>query len=70
MEASYKATRHMIEAGRKRIAHFAGPQSLVIGRDRLQGYLNALTEAGLPIDNRLIIEADDFEKAQIGRAHV
>jgi LacI family transcriptional regulator len=64
MEASYKATRHMIETGRKRIAHFAGPQSLVIGRDRLQGYLNALTEAGLPIDNRLIIEADDFEKAR------
>lgn len=64
LEASYKATRHMIENGRKRIAHFAGPQSLLIGRDRLQGYLNALTEAGLPIDNRLIIEADDFEKAR------
>ena len=64
MEASYKATRHLIETGRKRIAHFAGPQSLVIGRDRLQGYLNALTEAGLPIDNRLIIEADTYEKAR------
>jgi DNA-binding LacI/PurR family transcriptional regulator len=64
MEASYKATRHLIETGRKRIAHFAGPQSLLIGRDRLQGYLNALTEAGLPIDNRLIIEADTFEKAR------
>lgn len=64
MDASYKATRHLIETGRKRIAHFAGPQSLVIGRDRLQGYLNALTEAGLPIDNRLIIEADTFEKAR------
>lgn len=64
MEASYKATRHLIETGRKRIAHFAGPQTLVIGRDRLQGYLNALTEAGLPIDNRLIIEADNFEKAR------
>ena len=64
MEASYKATRHLIETGRKRIAHFAGPQSLVIGRERLQGYLNALTEAGLPIDNRLIIEADDYEKAR------
>jgi LacI family transcriptional regulator len=64
MEASYKATRHLIETGRKRIAHFAGPQSLIISRDRLQGYLNALTEAGLPVDNRLIIEADDFEKAR------
>jgi len=64
IDASYSATRHLIENGRKRIAHFAGPQGLVIGRDRLQGYLNALTEAGLPIDNRLIIEADTFEKAR------
>ena len=64
IDASYNATRHLIETGRKRIAHFAGPQGLVIGRDRLQGYVNALTEAGLPIDNRLIIEADTFEKAR------
>ncbi len=64
MEASYKATRHLIETGKKRIAHFAGPQRLIIGRDRLQGYLNALAEAGLPVDNRLIIEADTFEKAR------
>lgn len=64
MEAAYKATRHLIETGRKRIAHFAGPQNLVIGKDRLQGYINALIEAGLPIDNRLIIEADTFEKAR------
>ena len=64
MEASYNATRHLIEIGRKRIAHFAGPQSLIIGRDRLQGYMNALTEAGLPVDNRLIVEADTFEKAR------
>ena len=64
IDASYSATRHLIETGCKRIAHFAGPQGLVIGRDRLQGYLNALAEAGLPIDNRLIIEADTFEKAR------
>lgn len=64
LEAAYKATRHLIENGRKRIAHFAGPQSLVIGRERLQGYINALTEAGLLVDNRLIIEADTFEKAR------
>ena len=64
IDASYNATRHLIETGCKRIAHFAGPQGLVIGRDRLQGYLNALAEAGLPIDNRLIIEADTFEKAR------
>jgi DNA-binding LacI/PurR family transcriptional regulator len=64
LEAAYKATRHLIETGRKRIAHFAGPQNLNIGRDRLQGYLNALVEAGLPIDKRLITVADTFEKAR------
>lgn len=64
MEASYKATRHLIETGRKRIAHFAGPQSLLIGRERLQGYLNALNEFGIPVDNRLIIEADTYEIAR------
>lgn len=70
IDASYNATRHLIETGCKRIAHFAGPQGLVIGRDRLQGYLNALTEAGLPIDNRLIIEADTFEKARNAVGHM
>jgi len=64
IDASYNATRHLIENGCKRIAHFAGPQGLIIGRNRLQGYLNALAEAGLPIDKRLIIEADTFEKAR------
>ncbi len=64
MEAAYKATRHLIETGHKRISHFAGPQNLLIGRNRLQGYINALTEAGIPIDQRLIIEADNFEKGR------
>lgn len=64
LDASYKATRHLIETGCRRIAHFAGPQSLIIGRERLQGYMNALSEAGIPIDKRLIIEADTFEHAR------
>lgn len=63
-EAAYKATRHLIETGRTRIAHFAGPQNLAIGRNRLQGYIDALNEAGIPIDKRLIVEADNFEKAR------
>lgn len=63
-EAAYQATRHLIETGRKRIAHFAGPQRLAIGQERLLGYCNALTEAGLPVDERLIVEADNLEKAR------
>lgn len=63
-EAAYQATKHMIDQGRKRIAHFAGPQNLIIGQQRKEGYLKALREANLPTDQRLIVEADNFEKAQ------
>ncbi len=64
LEASRNATRHLISTGCRKIVHFAGPQNLVIGRDRLQGYLNALTEAGLSVDNRFVVEADTFEDAR------
>ncbi|MBN1819874.1 MAG: LacI family DNA-binding transcriptional regulator [Prolixibacteraceae bacterium] len=65
LEASYRATKHLVEGGRKRIAHFAGPQGLVIGKQRKEGYLKALREAGLPIEESLMQEADTFEKAHI-----
>ena len=64
-EAAYKATKHLIETGKIRIAHFAGPSNLLIGRDRKEGYLRALRESGLPVDPELVIEADTFEKALI-----
>jgi LacI family transcriptional regulator len=64
-DASYRATQHLIESGRQHIAHFAGPQKLLIGKQRKDGYLKALNEAGLEVDEELIIEADNFEKARI-----
>jgi LacI family transcriptional regulator len=65
LEAAYRATRHLIEGGRKKIAHFAGPQNLLIGQHRKEGYLKAMQEAGLEVRNEWIIEADNFEKARI-----
>ena len=64
-EAAYKATKHLIENGRTRIAHFSGPAHLMIGRNRKEGYLRALKEAGLVIDSSLIIQADNYEKAVV-----
>lgn len=64
MEAAYNATKHLIDEGRKRIAHFSGPQKLLIGRERLEGYKKALKNAGLPIDESLIIHAENFEMAR------
>ncbi|WP_340112030.1 LacI family DNA-binding transcriptional regulator [Maribellus mangrovi] len=64
-DAAYRVTRHLIDSGRKHIAHFAGPQKLLIGRQRKDGYIKALKESGLEIDESLIIEADSFEKARL-----
>ncbi|HKJ43093.1 MAG TPA: LacI family DNA-binding transcriptional regulator [Sunxiuqinia sp.] len=62
-KAAYKATKHLIDGGKKRIAHFAGPQNLVIGRERKDGYLQAMKDGGLTVDPEMIIVADSFEKA-------
>ena len=55
---------HLARQGRKRIAHFAAPQNLLISRERKQGYLDALALEGLPYDPSLYVEADTFEKAE------
>lgn len=64
-DASYRATRHLIETGRKRIVHFGGPFKLLIGQNRKDGYIKALKEEGIEVDQSLIFEADTFEKARL-----
>lgn len=51
----YQATQHLIKQGYKRIAHLAGPGTLEIAQDRLNGYRKAHEEAGLKIDEDLIV---------------
>lgn len=53
-QAGFDATWHLIELGHTRIAHIAGPETNVDAQERLAGYRRALTEAGLPVDERLI----------------
>lgn len=50
-----KATQHLIDQGAKRIAHIGGPLNLKIYKNRQDGYCKALKNAGLPIDNSIII---------------
>ncbi|SHF44723.1 transcriptional regulator, LacI family [Mariniphaga anaerophila] len=64
-DASYRATKHLIDIGKKRIAHFAGPKNLLIGQHRKQGYQKALEDAGLPVEEELVFDADSFEKARL-----
>ena len=53
--AAYKATQHLIEMGCQRIAHFAGAQHRNIYQGRQEGYLKALEEHNLPIDEDLMV---------------
>jgi LacI family transcriptional regulator len=57
-EGGYVSTRHLLEQGYRRIAHLAGPQHMSIYRNRRQGYFDALREAGLPEDERLVVYSE------------
>ncbi len=63
-EAAFKAASHLIERGRKNLVHLAGPQTLLIGKHRKEGFLHALQKANLPIDDMSVIVADNYEKAE------
>jgi LacI family transcriptional regulator len=44
---AYKATRYLIDAGHEKIAYIGGPDGLYSVTERRNGYLRAMTEAGL-----------------------
>jgi DNA-binding LacI/PurR family transcriptional regulator len=70
-QGAYVAVEHLIAGGRKRIAHLAGPPALLISRNRLNGYLDALRAHNLPADPELIIHYDlTKEKARIYVKHL
>jgi LacI family transcriptional regulator len=54
----FLATRHLIELGHTRIACISGPSSITPGSERIVGYRNALEQAGLAYDEKLILRGD------------
>lgn len=54
----YLSTKHLLEQGCRRVAHFAGLQHLNIYKNRRQGYLDALQEAGVLPDEDLLVYGD------------
>ncbi len=45
----------LVELGHRRIAFLAGPTSLYVSRQRLEGYRRGLADAGIPYDERLVV---------------
>lgn len=65
-ESSYLATKHLLERGCKKPAHLAMSSNISIGKKRRMGYEQALTDHGLPVDERLIIQCVNDEAQDIG----
>ncbi|MCQ2204731.1 MAG: LacI family transcriptional regulator [Bacteroidales bacterium] len=60
-EGARIATRHLVSVGCRRIVHLTSAPSLVISRQRRSGYLMALRESGIEVDESLIFQADSRE---------
>lgn len=57
-EGAKQAIDYMIEKGYRHIAHLTGRQSVNVFRDRHQGYLKGIEQAGLTYKESIIIEKD------------
>ena len=62
---AYEAVNHLIKIGCKNIIHLSGPPTLNIGKNRKDGYLRALRENNLPLNETNIIRCDSMEDATL-----
>ena len=60
---AYNAVNHLISQGCTRIAFYSAPQHLMIGKNRLEGYRDALVKNGLQFDNNLVYACDTYDEA-------
>lgn len=68
-QGGFDATEHLIEQGCRKVAHFSGPQTLEIYRNRFKGYKAALKKHNINFDERLVfssqlMESDGIESAR------
>ena len=61
VSAGYKATQHLLDNGRKKIALITTPDHVNVGALRRQGYEKALIEAYIKKDENIIVKIDEKE---------
>ena len=66
---AHLATRHLTEAGHRRIAFISGEPNHADALDRLAGYQQALDEAGIAHDPDLVIPGDYTEVSGLAAVH-
>lgn len=62
VDAGYQAARHLIRLGHQRIGFLSGAETLVVTKDRFLGYQQALQEAGIQIDKKLVYTSSFVEQ--------
>jgi LacI family transcriptional regulator len=58
------AVEHLAELGHRDIAHVAGPTNFSTGADRYQGFLNAMNELGLQVEEEHLAFASAFTESE------
>lgn len=61
VKGAREATRHLIQMGHRRIAMIAGNLSLRTGQERLDGFRQAFLQAGVPMDEKLVVTKGSFQ---------
>ncbi|MEW6044934.1 MAG: LacI family DNA-binding transcriptional regulator [Bacillota bacterium] len=65
----YVAARHLLALGHRRIGIINAPQELNFSHHRFEGYRKALIEAGLPQEERLLVQGDLTEEGGYRAMH-
>lgn len=65
----YLATRHLIDLGHRHIAIIAGPDYASSSRERLGGYRQAMSEAGLAVDPAWVLPSSFSIESGVEAAH-
>lgn len=55
IKATKDITSYMLNLGHKKICYLGGPEGVPIYQDRASGYMEALKERGIPVDQSLIV---------------
>ena len=69
---AFKAIDHAIQLGYRRIGHLSGYTDVNIGRDRKQGFLDAMQHHGIPVNSDWVLEGgfgEDFGYDAFMRLH-
>ncbi|SHG73285.1 LacI family DNA-binding transcriptional regulator [Flagellimonas flava] len=63
-EAAYNAVEHLINTGKRRIAIIKETEGSYNSEKRYQGYLRALKEYHIPVDEKIVLSTEDISLAK------